>query len=227
MENYKVVGKIGEGGFGEVLRAVDSRNKRTVALKKIFVRRAEDGIPVGVWREAACLRQINHPNVVGMYEFFAHGSSVVLAMECLDCSLADILRSANRPLGESRVKAYMQPLLRGLGHMHSKGLIHRDIKPGNLLLSGGGKVKIGDFGLARTLATPQRGYSFQVTDCHTKNATRVAQSFGAQQSLKLAQPLGIFVHTQMHACPHARFIPNITNMSMYRMQTRASAQRHE
>jgi serine/threonine protein kinase len=162
MDNYKIVGKIGEGGFGEVLRAVDNRSKKTVALKKIFVRRAEDGIPVGIWREAACLRHIHHPHVVEIYELFAHGSSVVLAMECLDCSLADVLCSTKKALGEARVKAYMQAVLRGLGHIHSKSLIHRDIKPGNVLLSAGGQIKLGDFGLARTFAAPERGYSFQV-----------------------------------------------------------------
>eukprot|EP00282_Hemiselmis_andersenii_P001106 CAMPEP_0114133482 /NCGR_PEP_ID=MMETSP0043_2-20121206/13653_1 /TAXON_ID=464988 /ORGANISM="Hemiselmis andersenii, Strain CCMP644" /LENGTH=287 /DNA_ID=CAMNT_0001227069 /DNA_START=25 /DNA_END=885 /DNA_ORIENTATION=- len=167
MNNFKILGKIGEGSFGEVLRAHDKRagweegQERLVALKKIFVRKPEDGIPVGVWREVKCLQHLEHENVVKLREVFVHGSSIVLVMECMECSLHEALRARGHPIGEAKAKGVMRAVLCGLEHVHSVGLIHRDVKPGNLLLSAGGDVKLGDFGLARTHATPDRPYSYQ------------------------------------------------------------------
>jgi len=74
---------------------------------------------------------------------------------------AQVISAADAPLGEARCKAYAQGLLRGLAHVHKLNLVHRDVKPGNILLSTHGTVKLADFGLARANAAPGRGFSFQ------------------------------------------------------------------
>jgi cell cycle related kinase len=162
MENYKFIKKLGEGAFGEVLLAHDLRNGNKVALKKIFLRRSEDGLPIGVWREFKALQHSEHANVIELLETFAHGSALILAMECMSCSLADVLKQSGQRLGEGRAKAYAMEILRGLAHVHSIGIIHRDLKPGNILLSPGGSVKLADFGLARVVAQEGRENSYQV-----------------------------------------------------------------
>jgi len=73
---------------------------------------------------------------------------------------AQVISAADAPLGEARCKAYAQGLLRGLAHVHKLNLVHRDVKPGNILLSTHGTVKLADFGLARANAAPGRGFSF-------------------------------------------------------------------
>ncbi|KAJ1491471.1 kinase-like domain-containing protein [Baffinella frigidus] len=161
MENFRVLRKLGEGAFGEVLLAEDTRSGAHVALKKIFLRNVDDGLPIGVWREFKALQHAEHPNVVKLSEVVVHGAALVLVMERLHCSLADVISFADAALGEARCKAYALGVLKGLAHMHALRIVHRDIKPGNILVGAHGQVKLADFGLARMEAAPERGFSYQ------------------------------------------------------------------
>jgi serine/threonine protein kinase len=161
MENYRVLRRLGEGSFGEVSLCEDLRTGQQWALKKVSVRRLEDGVPVGVWREFKALQHGAHPNVVQVHETFPHGSAVVIVMECMRGSLADALSAQETIFAEAVVKMYMAGILRGLSHLHSLAIIHRDLKPANVLIDTQGRVKLGDFGLARVLAQPERGFSYQ------------------------------------------------------------------
>ena len=161
MENYRVLKRIGEGAFGEVSLCEDLRTGRHVAVKKVSVRRLEEGLTVSVWREVKGLELAAHPNVVQVSETFAHGSAVVIVMESMRGSLADAISERQTSFPEALVKTYMTGILRGLCHLHSMGIIHRDMKPGNVLIGDRGQVKLGDFGLARVLAKPEHGFSYQ------------------------------------------------------------------
>jgi cell cycle related kinase len=161
MENYRLLRRLGEGSFGEVSLCEDLRTGQQLALKKVSVRRLEDGVPVGVWREFKALQHGAHPNVVQVHETFPHGSAVVIVMECMRGSLADALSAQETVFAEAVVKMYMAGILRGLSHLHSLAIIHRDLKPANVLIDTQGRVKLGDFGLARVLAQPERGFSYQ------------------------------------------------------------------
>ena len=161
MDNYRLLRRLGQGSFGEVSLCEDLRTGQQFALKKVSVRRLEDGVPVGVWRECKALQHGAHQNVVRVHETFPHGSAVVIVMECMQGSLADVLSAQETVFAEGVVKMYMAGILRGLSHLHSLGIIHRDLKPANVLIDAQWRVKLADFGLARVLAQPERGFSYQ------------------------------------------------------------------
>ncbi|XP_058684586.1 erythroid transcription factor isoform X3 [Poecile atricapillus] len=164
MEQYIVLGRIGEGAHGVVFKAKHRETGELVALKKVPLRRPEDGLPPQTLREIKALREIEaHPHVIRLRAAFAQGPAVVLALELLVGDLGGLLRAAPAPLPPPRVRALLAMTLRGLGHVHGHRLLHRDLKPANLLLDSAGHLKLADFGLARVLGpSPGRPYSHQV-----------------------------------------------------------------
>ncbi|XP_057288302.1 cyclin-dependent kinase 20 [Pezoporus wallicus] len=164
MDQYILLGRIGEGAHGVVFKAKDRKTGELVALKKIPLRRPEEGLPPQTLREIKALRHIEeHPHVVRLGAVFAAGPAVVLALELLVGDLGGLLRSAPAPLAPPRVRALLAMTLRGLSHCHRHHVMHRDLKPANLLLDAHGRLKLGDLGLARVLGPPcTRPYSHQV-----------------------------------------------------------------
>ncbi|EKX37600.1 hypothetical protein GUITHDRAFT_59847, partial [Guillardia theta CCMP2712] len=152
---------VGGGSFGEVYRAQDKRDGQQVALKKVPVRRGEEGLSVGIWREIKAMQHGEHHNVVRLLDVIVHGATVVLVMECMRCSLHDVISRQQQPLPLLLQWRLSKGMLGGLAHLHSLDLLHRDLKPGNVLVSQHGVVKLGDFGLARLMAKAGEGYSFQ------------------------------------------------------------------
>lgn len=163
MENYSFLGRIGEGAHGVVFKAKQLQSGEIVALKKVPLRRLEDGVPNTALREVKALEQIEHPHVVKLYDVFAHGTGFVLVFEYILSDLSEVLRNYEQPLLQSHVKSYMLMLLKGVAYCHEKNIMHRDLKPANLLISSSGHLKIADFGLARVfLDCSNRLYSHQV-----------------------------------------------------------------
>src|SRR5262245_7292766 len=150
---YEIVGELGRGGMGVVYRGHDPVIKRDVALK---VSRKRDLDPSDAEqalerfkREARAAGNLHHPNIVAIYEYGEDADCAFIAMECVvGRSLRDHLIAGYRP--ELKVfPEILDQLLEGLEYSHSRGVIHRDIKPGNLLISEMGTAKISDFGIAR------------------------------------------------------------------------------
>ncbi|XP_068009087.1 cyclin-dependent kinase 20 [Melanerpes formicivorus] len=164
MEQYIVLGRIGEGAHGVVFKAKDRETGELVALKKVPLRHPEEGVPPQTLREIKALREIeDHPHVLRLRAAFAQGPAVVLALDFLVGDLGGLLRGTPTPLSPPRVRALMAMTLRGLSHCHRHHILHRDLKPANLLLDSTGRLKLADFGLARLGGAPRgRPYSHQV-----------------------------------------------------------------
>lgn len=151
---YLVEGRIAVGGMATVYRAMDTRLDRELALKVMHPRLAEDAVFVERFiREAKAVAKLAHPNVVGVFDQGADGTYVYLAMEYVaGCTLRDVLRER----GALQVHAaldILEPVLAALGAAHRAGLVHRDMKPENVLIGDDGRVKVADFGLVRAIDT--------------------------------------------------------------------------
>jgi serine/threonine-protein kinase len=154
---YQIVGELGRGGMGVVYKGHDPVIRRDVALKVIRKRDldpqdAEHSLE-RFKREAQAAGSLGHPNIVAIYEYGEDDESAFIAMECvLGRSLRDHLVAGYRPELKHFPEILVQ-LLEGLEFSHSRGVIHRDIKPGNILISEMGTAKISDFGIARLEAS--------------------------------------------------------------------------
>ncbi|MFF7790916.1 protein kinase [Streptomyces sp. NPDC007991] len=151
---YRLDVEIGRGGMGEVWRAYDETLARAVAVKLLL---PQDTDPTAASRfrlEAQTAGRLNHPNVVGVLDFGEYDNRLYLVMELVEGdSLARVLSVAGA-LPAERVARLAAQAAAGLAAAHEQGIVHRDVKPANLLLDAGGTLKIGDFGIARFLDDP-------------------------------------------------------------------------
>lgn len=163
MEKYVINGQIGEGAQGLVLKARNVSKDQDVALKKILIKRTEDGLPVSIIREVKSLQQLQHPYVVELLDAFPSGLDFIMVFEYMPTGLWEVLRDADISLTLAQIKTYMKMLLEGIAYVHGKRIIHRDLKPANLLISTKGILKIADFGLSRLMwQDSSKAYSHQV-----------------------------------------------------------------
>jgi serine/threonine-protein kinase len=150
---YEIVAPLGAGGMGEVYRARDTKLGRDVALKILPASSiASESARTMFHREALALSRLNHPNIATVHEFRAEGDLEFMVMEYVRGDSLDV-RAQNGPLAESEVIRIGIQLAEGLAEAHRHGVIHRDLKPGNLKVTTEGRLKILDFGLAQWRAT--------------------------------------------------------------------------
>ncbi|GAB2268757.1 hypothetical protein Dimus_003703 [Dionaea muscipula] len=158
LDSFKKLEKIGQGTYSSVYRGRDLETRKIVAMKKVrFVNMDPDSVRF-MAREILILRKLDHPNVMKL-ECIAtsRGSnSLYLIFEYMEHDLAGLAARPGVKFTEAQIKCYMQQLLRGLEHCHSRGVLHRDIKGSNLLIDCDGNLKIGDFGLATCFGKNQK-----------------------------------------------------------------------
>ncbi|XP_030056228.1 cyclin-dependent kinase 6 isoform X2 [Microcaecilia unicolor] len=164
-QQYECVAEIGEGAYGKVFKARDLKNGgRFVALKRVRVQTSEEGMPLSTIREVAVLRHLEtfeHPNVVRLFDVCTvsrtdRETKLTLVFEHVDQDLATYLNKVPEPgVPSETIKDMTFQLLRGLDFLHSHRVVHRDLKPQNILVTSNGQIKLADFGLARI-------YSFQM-----------------------------------------------------------------
>ena len=155
ISHYRVTGKLGTGGMGVVYEAEDTRLPRKVALKFLPEELAGDPDAARRFRrEAETIALLNHPHICTIYDVDEHGGRVFIAMECVEgVNLKTYM--ARRKLDTAEVVDLAVQIARALDAAHAKGIVHRDIKPGNILVTEGPVVKVLDFGLARRLPPPE------------------------------------------------------------------------
>lgn len=174
MDRYQKIEKLGEGTYGIVYKAQNKVTGEIVALKRIRLDNEEDGIPCTAVREISLLRELHHPNVVRLLDILHTEKKLTLVFEYLDSDLKKYLGTTNPPPPDGEVVVelsaeyrelvtdFLYQLLQGIAYCHESLVLHRDLKPQNLLVSRRGELKIADFGLARTFGAPVRSYSSEV-----------------------------------------------------------------
>ncbi|HTW57143.1 MAG TPA: protein kinase [Terriglobales bacterium] len=170
---YDVLDVIGKGGMGIVYRAKDPFLDRMVAIKIMTISYADyPDLLQRFYREAKATANLQHPNIVTVYELGEHEGSPYLAMQYLEgASLETLLRSGQQLSLLQKIDVVVQAC-HGLSYAHQRGIIHRDIKPGNIMVLKDGSVKIVDFGIARIGDT---------------NFTRTGQFMGSLNYMSLEQ----------------------------------------
>ncbi|KAJ2904686.1 hypothetical protein MKZ38_007427 [Zalerion maritima] len=184
MENYQKLEKIGEGTYGVVYKARDLSNKgKIVALKKIRLEADDEGVPSTAIREISLLKEMRNKHIVRLLNIVnADGHKLYLVCEFLDMDLkkfmeclpqkqggrgkpfpdnsSSVLRTLG--LGHNVVQRWMKQLCEGVKYCHMRRILHRDLKPQNLLVDRDGNLKLADFGLARAFGVPLRTYTHEV-----------------------------------------------------------------
>jgi serine/threonine protein kinase len=158
---YRVTGKLGVGGMGVVYEADDTRLPRRVALKFLPPEFADDpDADRRLLREAETIASLNHPNICTVYGVEEHAGQRFIAMERLDgVNLKTFM--ARQELATPQIVDITQQVARALAAAHAAGIVHRDIKPGNIMVGADGQVKVLDFGLARRFLMPDTGEVLQ------------------------------------------------------------------
>ena len=162
LEKYTKVEKVGEGTYGVVYKCRVKDTNDFVALKKIRLENEDEGIPSTSIREISILKQLRHPNIVYLIDLIHGEKKLYLVFEYMDHDLKKFLDINNGPLTPELVKSYLFQILIAINFCHSKRILHRDLKPQNLLIDKDGIIKVADFGLARSFGIPIKTLTHEI-----------------------------------------------------------------
>ncbi|ETN58106.1 cdk5 [Anopheles darlingi] len=162
MQKYEKLEKIGEGTYGTVFKGKNRDTLEIVALKRVRLDEDDEGVPSSALREICLLKELKHKNIVRLYDVLHSDKKLTLVFEHCDQDLKKYFDSLNGEIDPDVVKSFMYQLLRGLAFCHSHNVLHRDLKPQNLLINKNGELKLADFGLARAFGIPVKCYSAEV-----------------------------------------------------------------
>ncbi|BBN01060.1 cyclin-dependent kinase [Marchantia polymorpha subsp. ruderalis] len=164
MEQYEKVEKIGEGTYGVVYKARDRITNETIALKKIRLEQEDEGVPSTAIREISLLKEMQHGNIVRLQDVVHSEKRLYLVFEYLDLDLKKHMDTCPDLAKDPRlIKTYLYQILRGIAYCHSHRVLHRDLKPQNLLIDRRtNALKLADFGLARAFGIPVRTFTHEV-----------------------------------------------------------------
>ncbi|XP_066566178.1 cyclin-dependent kinase 16 isoform X3 [Amia ocellicauda] len=161
LETYVKLDKLGEGTYATVYKGRSKLTDNLVALKEIRLEH-EEGAPCTAIREVSLLKDLKHANIVTLHDIIHTQKSLTLVFEYLDKDLKQYLDDCGNCIAMHNVKLFLFQLLRGLAYCHRRKVLHRDLKPQNLLINERGELKLADFGLARAKSIPTKTYSNEV-----------------------------------------------------------------
>jgi len=165
MDRYAKIEKVGEGTYGVVYKARDVSNNQIVALKKIRLEAEDEGVPSTAIREISLLKELKDDNIVRLLDIVHADQKLYLVFEFLDVDLKRYMEAGNSqgtPLTLELCQKFTHQLTSGLLYCHSHRILHRDLKPQNLLIDKRNNLKLADFGLARAFGIPLRTYTHEV-----------------------------------------------------------------
>lgn len=158
---YRKVRFLGRGTYGEVWMCQNIVTHESVAVKKIKVIQEGEGIHITALREIMVLQEFDHPNIIKLKDMFYKDFNMNLVLELCEHALNDVIPKIK--LTEEVVKSIMKQLLEGLAYLHDNFVVHRDLKPGNILISHKGELKITDFGTAKLFGENKRPLTNGIT----------------------------------------------------------------
>nr|XP_032807292.1 cyclin-dependent kinase 14-like isoform X1 [Petromyzon marinus]XP_032807293.1 cyclin-dependent kinase 14-like isoform X1 [Petromyzon marinus]XP_032807294.1 cyclin-dependent kinase 14-like isoform X1 [Petromyzon marinus] len=161
VDSYEKLEKLGEGSYATVYKGKSKVNGKLVALKVIRLQE-EEGTPFTAIREASLLKGLKHANIVLLHDIIHTRETLTLVFEYVRTDLCHYMEKYPGGLHPHNVKLFLYQLLRGLAYIHQRRILHRDLKPQNLLISETGELKLADFGLARAKSVPSHTYSNEV-----------------------------------------------------------------
>ncbi|XP_019624918.1 PREDICTED: cyclin-dependent kinase 17-like isoform X3 [Branchiostoma belcheri] len=161
MESYTKLDKLGEGTYATVFKGKSKLTDNLVALKEIRLEH-EEGAPCTAIREVSLLKDLKHANIVTLHDIIHTEKSLTLVFEYLEKDLKQYMDDCGNIMSMTNVKLFLYQLLRGLNYCHRRRILHRDLKPQNLLINEKGELKLADFGLARAKSVPTKTYSNEV-----------------------------------------------------------------
>ncbi|CAD5122471.1 DgyrCDS10894 [Dimorphilus gyrociliatus] len=164
VKDYIVTDKLGEGTYGVVYKAKFKETNEIVAMKKIRLENEDEGIPSTAIREISMLRELKHQNVVRLQDIILEENRIYLIFEFLSMDLRKYMDALpdEEQLPFDLVQSYLHQIITGMRFCHERRVLHRDLKPQNLLIDRTGLIKLADFGLARAFSVPVRVYTHEV-----------------------------------------------------------------
>ncbi|XP_072155857.1 uncharacterized protein Eip63E isoform X1 [Bemisia tabaci] len=160
-EAYLKLEQLGEGSYATVFKGYSNLTNQVVALKEIRLQE-EEGAPFTAIREASLLKELKHANIVTLHDIVHTRETLTFVFEYVHTDLSQYMERHSGGLDHHNVRLFLFQLLRGLAFCHRRLVLHRDVKPQNLLISEIGELKLADFGLARAKSVPSHTYSNEV-----------------------------------------------------------------
>ncbi|CAJ0565510.1 unnamed protein product, partial [Mesorhabditis spiculigera] len=163
LETYERLERLGEGTYATVIKGRSLLTNKFVALKEIRLEQ-EEGAPCTAIREVSLLRNLRHANVVTLHDIIHTDRLLTLVFEYVERDLKQYMDGINDRycMNLKNIRLFLFQLLRGLAYCHARKVLHRDLKPQNLLVTARGELKLADFGLARAKSVPTKTYSNEV-----------------------------------------------------------------
>ncbi|CEG81380.1 Putative Serine/threonine-protein kinase pef1 [Rhizopus microsporus] len=165
---YTRLEKLGEGTYATVYKGKSRITGETVALKEIHLD-PEEGAPSTAIREISLMKELKHTNIIRLLDVIHTESKLILVSEYMDQDLKKFMDARQGNLDTATIKSFMYQLLKGIAYCHENRVLHRDLKPQNLLINKHGELKLGDFGLARAFGIPVNTFSNEVVTYRGSN----------------------------------------------------------
>ena len=161
LTTYSKLHVLGSGTYSIVYKGTSRLTNKLVALKEIHLER-EEGVPFTAIREVSLLKQLKHNNIITLHDIIYTSRTLILVFEYVDRDLGRYLDECDHKINLDNIRLFLFQMLRGLKYCHDRKILHRDLKPQNILISKIGELKLADFGLARAKSFPTKTYTDEV-----------------------------------------------------------------